>query len=685
MKMEMRVALVFRYMSSSTSRTSTILPSAGAITYCSPRGPARTGSRKKTSSHTAIRNRAPSGIHTQGDPRATHAPSSTSAHPGRMKGQPSGASLTAPPRPEGGTRKAERGTAGRGRSPHDTPTAVSRSAFRVPRSSCGLQRLPRDQFIGLQVPLARRPHHLRRQRRRRRVAVPFALLLQTREVVPQRLFVEAGLAPAGLITVRGPEARRVGGEDLVDHEQPAVRRRAELELRVGDDDAAPGGVLPARLVQGEAGPLQLVGVRAAQRPRHVRHGHVLVVPHLGLGGGREDRGIEPRALDQSPRERLARERAGLLVFRPGGAREVAAHHALERYRRRAADEHGPARQGWAMVAERRHPGHDLVGIGGEEVARDHRRQPLEPERAELREHRALVWHRLAQHHVERAHAVARHEQQGVGVDLVHLAHFAAPQERQGQGARHQRSRHTFTSAVATAGATASMRCSTPGSTRSRNSSTWRGARPTYAAGSSSPAASATCSALIAGSRARRSSRSFAAPCSAIAWATARLCVWITSCSRWRSPPAFTPRISSRSVARNGSWAATCRAITASRTSRPAATLVASTRMASLARNASGSTRRRLALSSSVRSSHCSDAVCQALPSSSITKRASPVIRSARIGLRLYAMADEPTWSLSNGSSISPSCCSRRRSVASLAADCARPDNTASTCASSFRV
>src|SRR5438034_4879069 len=51
-----------------------------------------------------------------------------------------------------------------------------------------------------------------------------------------------------------------------------------------------------------------------------------------------------------------------------------------------------------------------------------------------------------------------------------------------------------------------------------------------------------------------------------------------------------------------------RAITDSRTSSPAATLVASTRIASLARNASGMTSRRLALSSNVRSSHCSAAV-----------------------------------------------------------------------------
>src|SRR5438046_10766491 len=94
MKLEIRVAWVLRYIGSSTTCTSTTLPSAGAITYCSPRGPERDGSRKKTSSHTASRNRTTSGTHTQGDPRATQAPSTTSTHPGRMKGQPSGANLT---------------------------------------------------------------------------------------------------------------------------------------------------------------------------------------------------------------------------------------------------------------------------------------------------------------------------------------------------------------------------------------------------------------------------------------------------------------------------------------------------------------------------------------------------------------------------------------------------------------
>lgn len=52
------------------------------------------------------------------------------------------------------------------------------------------------------------------------------------------------LALANLVLVRGPEARAVGGEDFVDEHNLAGLIEAELELGVGDDDAALFGVLP---------------------------------------------------------------------------------------------------------------------------------------------------------------------------------------------------------------------------------------------------------------------------------------------------------------------------------------------------------------------------------------------------------------------------------------------------------
>ena len=60
------------------------------------------------------------------------------------------------------------------------------------------------------------------------------------------------------------------------------------------------------------------------------------------------------------------------------------------------------------------------------------------------------------------------------------------------------------------------------------------------------------------------------------------------------------------------------------------------------------------------------------------------MRSERIGFRLYAIADEPICSVSNGSSISPNDCSTRMSPLNFAALAAMPATTPSTCASSLR-
>ena len=107
-------------------------------------------------------------------------------------------------------------------------------------------------------------------------------------------------------------------------------------------------------------------------------------------------------------------------------------------------------------------------------------------------------------------------------------------------------------------------------------------------------------------------------------------------------------------------------------------------MASVARKLSGITSRRFALSSSVRSKYCTPCVRFAFGSSVTTKRASDAMRSERIGLRLYAIADEPICSLSNGSSISPNAWSRRTSPLNFVALAAMPATTPSTCASSLR-
>src|SRR6266705_2129823 len=165
MKIEIRVAWVFRYIGSAATVTSTTFPSAGAITYRSPRGPERAGSRKKTSSQIARRSSIPSGTQSHGEPRATQAPNKTSVQPGRMKGQPSGASRISTHRlkPVLGTAVPLR--AGIRRAHPSGWEDGSRSRF-------NLQLRAREPPVRLEVALARRPHHLGRERRGRRIALP---------------------------------------------------------------------------------------------------------------------------------------------------------------------------------------------------------------------------------------------------------------------------------------------------------------------------------------------------------------------------------------------------------------------------------------------------------------------------------------------------------------------------------
>src|SRR5213596_3716385 len=119
------------------------------------------------------------------------------------------------------------------------------------RVRSSLQLGSRNAAIRIPVALARRLHHLVRQRRRRRLSIPLSLLLQARQVVAQRLLVEAWLALARLIAVGRPKPRGIGSEDLVDDDQVAVGRGPELELRVGDDDTALRRVIATGLVQRE--------------------------------------------------------------------------------------------------------------------------------------------------------------------------------------------------------------------------------------------------------------------------------------------------------------------------------------------------------------------------------------------------------------------------------------------------
>src|ERR1019366_10540366 len=96
---------------------------------------------------------------------------------------------------------------------------------------------PGDAAVSLEIALAGGLHDACRQRRRRRLAVPAAGTALGVEVIAQRLLVETRLRLAGLVDIRRPEPRTVGGHHLVDQDDMAVLVAAEFELGVGDDDA----------------------------------------------------------------------------------------------------------------------------------------------------------------------------------------------------------------------------------------------------------------------------------------------------------------------------------------------------------------------------------------------------------------------------------------------------------------
>src|SRR5580693_10133952 len=77
-----------------------------------------------------------------------------------------------------------------------------------------------------------------RELRSRRALVPVERL----EIVAHELLVEAWRALARAISIGGPEARGIRGEHLVDEREGARGVHTELELGVGDDDAALAGV-----------------------------------------------------------------------------------------------------------------------------------------------------------------------------------------------------------------------------------------------------------------------------------------------------------------------------------------------------------------------------------------------------------------------------------------------------------
>src|SRR5690606_10913380 len=229
--------------------------------------------------------------------------------------------------------------------------------------------------------------------------------------VPYVLLVEGVLWAAGFPLVGGPEAGRVGGQHLVAEGEDPVGVPAELEFRVGHEEAAFGGVLGALPVDAQSQVAKAFGGFPAYAGDDVVERHGQVVAGVGLRGGGEDRFGEFAAFHQAGRERHAAHGGRSPVLLQGRAGEVTAGHALHLDHGEGAASDGPAGELGGYVG-----GRDQVV--GDDVA-----EPLEPPHGQLGQRRALVGDGGGQWHVVDRDAVGGDQQQvtSVGVQVADLA------------------------------------------------------------------------------------------------------------------------------------------------------------------------------------------------------------------------------------------------------------------------
>ncbi|ABA49009.1 hypothetical protein BURPS1710b_0998 [Burkholderia pseudomallei 1710b] len=201
---------------------------------------------------------------------------------------------------------------------------------------------------------------------------------------------------------------------------------AELELRVGDDDAARRRVIGRFLVQPDRDVANRRGELGADAPLGFLERDVLVVmAHLGLRGGREDRLGELLRVRQAGRQLDAAHLARRLVVLPAAARQIAAHDRLDEDRLKPLDDDRAPLHLLDLVG-----GDDRLGRDARQMVRDDVREPVEPEVRHLVQHAALVRNRLAHDDVERRQAIGRDDQELVVAERVVVADLAATEERQ---------------------------------------------------------------------------------------------------------------------------------------------------------------------------------------------------------------------------------------------------------------
>ena len=238
------------------------------------------------------------------------------------------------------------------------------------------------------------------------------------EPVADELLVERRLGAPRAVRIQGPVPRAVGGQQLVDQQQlPGLAIEAPLEFRVGQDQAPAPRVVGGLRVHVQAQLPESPGQVGAEFPGHRRERDVLIVTHLGLGGGGEDR-VDPVALDEPGGQGGAADGPRRSVLAPGAAREITADHALERDDVGLLHDHRPAVPRLAVAGERVEA--RVAEVGGDHVVGDV--DLAEPEDAEPGQDLPLAGDAVGQDPVVRADAVGRHQQQAVA-EVVDVADF----------------------------------------------------------------------------------------------------------------------------------------------------------------------------------------------------------------------------------------------------------------------
>jgi len=218
-----------------------------------------------------------------------------------------------------------------------------------------IKLVPRQDAISLPILGTRGSDNVGRKLRARRGFWPANSL----EVITHKLFVERRLGAAGIVLSGGPEAGGVWSERFINPDQgvDCFRRvegaveKAELELGVGEENAAGRGVRRGAAVEFDADGADAFGERIADEGGGPVKGNIFVVPASGLGGRSEDGRGQAIGFAQARRESNAADfSSGFIVF-PAGAGNIAADNTFDGKRLRLAHNHGAVREIVAIGVE----------------------------------------------------------------------------------------------------------------------------------------------------------------------------------------------------------------------------------------------------------------------------------------------------------------------------------------------